>query len=366
MWLQDRGFFDCFDNWDADKYASTDITSREYSTRIALIDIDEDDYRDTFGASSPLNPSRLIHLINRIQSYRPRLIAVDLITDDWPPLQQTDLDPGAPVVWAREPKDTLSVLPKDWTKRVFTWSAVAGYPTKAGVGPPNWLTFAAPINELDEDGSVRWYANTVNIADSGKTATYPTMANVLASSYPGGIKGCPYSPKPGVCRILSTGKDHLFRKLHVSDIEGDLDHHLSAALDGHIVIIGATYAAARDQYESGGGVLNGDELLANEVESDVTGPVRDVPIKISLALSLIVSMALFRVSLHLLPGVDLVVSWICLVVYSLGAGYMLFRYYHYFWPIGSALLSLPIGIVFAHVVECYGEQALHILSGRER
>src|SRR5664280_3141014 len=58
--LQQKGFLEHFDEFDADQYARSDALPTEYSGRITIVAVNEHDYHDAhlFAAKSPLEPKK--------------------------------------------------------------------------------------------------------------------------------------------------------------------------------------------------------------------------------------------------------------------------------------------------------------------
>ena len=181
------------------------------------------------------------------------------------------------------------------------------------------------------------------------------MAQVLASSFPYEQPDCRPADRPaGECRIRFTGENHKFMILPASAVLHDhaTDRRFSKYLDGRIVLIGGTYAAGRDRYASGGKYYSGVEILAHEIESELTGPIYEVSSRVAFSVSLGLSVILYTIAFHLPPILDLPFSFVFLCVFSFGSGWILYHYDHRFFPIGSALLSLPFGIIVEHCVGC--------------
>jgi CHASE2 domain-containing sensor protein len=58
------------------------LNSPPIDSPVAIVDIDDEDYQQLFGGSSPLNPPHLEKLISDIAKGRPRIIGVDIDTSD--------------------------------------------------------------------------------------------------------------------------------------------------------------------------------------------------------------------------------------------------------------------------------------------
>jgi CHASE2 domain-containing sensor protein len=354
--LQEAHFFDRYDESDADHYARTIWVPKEFSDHVVIVNVSEDDYRDLFDSRSPLDSVELIHLVQTLQSSRPRVIGVDFLTGDW-----HSRFPGAfartspPVVWARDGRpDAPSETAPELLPQLSEWNGVVGYST-----PPAGLCFAPPVNQPDSDGAIRRYSTAITVRKPGSTATaiFPTMAHVLAASYFDRPFDCRGGADAAVKRIRFTGENHHFRVLAASDVLRDADNgrKLEKYLANRIVLLGGTFAG-RDMFASGGQYLSGALILANAVESEISGPIHELPVWASLLVALGVSLLLYwRVS-RLRSPLDVLAAFALLIAFSFIAGWFCYRYLAVFLPIASTLFSLPIGIIVEHHMSCsHGE-----------
>jgi CHASE2 domain-containing sensor protein len=338
------GFFERYDESDADLYARTFVLDQDWSRHITLVDVDENDYKVIFNSQSPLNPQLLLKLIDAVRVYRPSIVGVDFITD-WPsPLPTPIGESNTPVVWVRDGIEDPRVSGSLRLNKVVGTSA-----------PPPDLCFAVPVNPPDPDGTVRHYLESVPArnGDSGNVVLFPTMARVLASVFDDRPLDCRNAPQAPPKRINFTGRNHRFRRLHASDVFRDSSggRDFGEYLRDHIVIIGGTYSAARDRFPSTGGYKSGLEILAHSVESEISGPIKDLPPFLGPLVGLAFSGLLFLVVFRLHWPFDLLVSWPIVVGYTFLSGWVLY-YFGFFSPIASSLFGLPIGVIAEHLVEC--------------
>ena len=353
------GFFERYDEADADHYAQTFPLDKDWSRHITIVEVTDTDYRsDLFKSQSPLNPEALMRLVSAVQGYRPRVIGLDVITD-WPaPLKGIALDARVPVVWARdglEDPDAPGSL---------IWNKVRGMEA-----PSTDICFAVPTNQPDSDGTIRHYEVSVGARNdnSESIALFPTMARVLASPFEDRPLDCRTAPEALPKRINFTGKDHHFRPLHALEVLRDSveGRYFGQYLTDRIVIIGGTYAAARDRFPSAGGYLDGVQILAHSVESEICelhqglvaavsgycGPIKDLPFSVGAGISLISSVLLFLLVFRLRWPFDLAFSAAALVTVTFTSGWILYSL-GFFSPIASSLFGVPIGVIAEHFVEC--------------
>ena len=353
--LQELHFFDRYDESDADHYARTLPIPKEFSEHITIVTVSEHDYRDLFDSHSPLDTAKLLQVVQALQGYRPRVIGVDFLTADWSSrLPESLVRTNPPVVWARDgrPDSPSEIAPE--LPQLSEWNGVVGYPT-----PPPGLCFAAPVNQPDPDGVIRRYYTAVAVHKPGTTATatFPTMAHVLAASYSDRSFDCHGDADPAVKRIRFTGENHHIRVLSASDVLRDAHNgrKFEKYMANRIVLLGGTFAG-RDMFASGGQYVSGALILANAVESEISGPIRELPVWMSLLIALVVSLLLYwRVS-RLRSPLDVLASFALLIGFNFIVGWLCYSYLQMFLPIASALFSLPIGIIVEHHMTCsHGE-----------
>ncbi|MFP5289130.1 MAG: CHASE2 domain-containing protein [Thermoanaerobaculia bacterium] len=229
--------------------------------RIALVVIDEVDYRERFRSRSPLDPAPLQEILNAIAAGRPALLGVDLDTSA-PEHRSLQAPAGIPVVWARGAHETEP-------GRLELEPVLGGRePPKAG------LAGVVP----DADGVVRRYLRSFPIR--GGTTLNWEIARAVAT--------------PCLRREIARGDADLLR--HPGEPVALLYHFAGGAaslpryparlvldgarnpetwgrngpLTGRIVLLGGTYRAARDRHVTPLGMLAGVDLVALAVESDLS------------------------------------------------------------------------------------------------
>lgn len=134
--------------------------------RVVTIGISADDYRDFFGATSPLDPVAVTSLVDAIRRQQPLVVGVDLITDSAKYLElgerPTDASTDSagtlmtPVVWAAG--GDARVEPATFFKRVF-WKGhdvlIARPGAVRGQDPEQRIDWGLAVFATDEDGVVR-------------------------------------------------------------------------------------------------------------------------------------------------------------------------------------------------------------------
>jgi CHASE2 domain-containing sensor protein len=293
-------------------------------TGIYVVEISDQDYRDLFGSTSPLNPSSVLELIKAVRQGDPSVIGVDLDTRDdiWanmgPGYSEILGDPR--IVWAGVPND-LSALnhgresmevgcPLGGSRRrVVPASDKYGGPTPAD-------QIGVVIVPQDADGVVRRHAGRLppasldcvpppkgqsnpiqhqldpfDVAVAGKCAAAEEENSACWSSLceegsckklredlrgiSGGTRSEeePYVTFAGGRFALQTIQASEFIECNLASTAAQARHCSAKSLDqsqkerlaNSVVIVGGNYAAARDEYLTPVGKMAGVELLAREV-----------------------------------------------------------------------------------------------------
>jgi CHASE2 domain-containing sensor protein len=346
--LQTVHFFDHYDRSDADYFAQA-MPVPAYSNRITIVEIDDNDYRSLFKSQSPLPNKPLTNLILTIETYRPRVVGLDFITADWPtPAPKGIVEIKPPVVWARDGSEVNGgELP------AIVWNGVAGYSR-----PPAGLCFASPLFAPDSDGTVRHYTDTITAREPDQfpssNSEFPSMAWVLASTYPDKNLDCQPASKRQSKLIRFSGENHSFRILHAVDVLADSQsgRYLSEYLKDRIVLIGGSFSQEHDRYPTSGGYLYGVELLAHATESDISGPIYELSPAVSLAIGTSISVIAYSIVFWFRYPLDLLVSVFLFLLLSFPTAWLAYSFGNVMVPIASSILALPIGIVCEHIVEC--------------
>lgn len=230
---------------------------------VAVVDIDDADYDELFGAQSPLDPARLFALIDVVARAHPAVIGVCVDTSA-PAFAQQRLSPDWPVVvWAqgaREPHPDRGLEPQPVLGRAAT-----GHALLAG------LALARPAG----DGFLRAYERLL-VTASGRTL--PSFAVQLATQLclkqPG---RCPRWHAPtaiGAATPLRWDEGgRIWRRTasHVMAAAAD-GWPVTNPLAGRVVLIGGTYAAAKDLHDTPAGPQPGVMVQARALAAELVAP----------------------------------------------------------------------------------------------
>ncbi len=305
-WAEAAGWFRGFEMSHLDTMIR--LRSREPSKNIVVVEISEADYLKEFHGTSPLDKSELLRLILAVQNYNPSVIGVDIDTNDWGAAcgsGQTSAAKCAEIdKKLNELRENEKTLPGTAKKRsAIVWAAVPRtleppLQLKAGPGglPLGTDHEGIPRFPVDSDGSVRHFDSQVEIAKVNGGCPKPaelqrekcyllTFAEAILTQYPG------FTAKPSDERVIFNfyGDRYRFpiieaRQLLPDDSKPDtrttrekvnatleIEDSRAALLAGKIVLIGGSFQEARDAYFTPLGPMQGVELNALAIQTDLSG-----------------------------------------------------------------------------------------------
>ncbi len=247
---------------------------------VVIVAITDCDYRELFGETSPLNPGRVADLLQAITVGRPKVVGVDLDTSH--PSFAALCVPATevPIVWARD-----AVAAEDDTHgcaRVEPTSATTTPP--AGDGGERHAASLRPAGALgrdtvaadvvagislmpqDPDGLIRRYRRTFDTTE-GRLDSLAWAVVRRATARPAGVE-------PDELILNFAGNRYAFPRYSAADVLAGAKGEAwgeAGPLTGKIVLLGGLYRAARDEYLTPVGPRAGVELVAQAVESDLSG-----------------------------------------------------------------------------------------------
>jgi CHASE2 domain-containing sensor protein len=348
--LQLVGFNQQFDQNDLDRYTRTAPSSQQYSERITIIAVTDDDYHShKFNSQSPLNQDKVLELVKEVQAYHPSVVGVDLLTGDWrDKLKSGDTLPAPPIVWARAGREREDTQMSNSIPSI-EGTGVAGFSV-----PPLGMCYASPVNRPDSDGTIRRYLTAVNWEGANEQTWFvrPTMARVLASPLREGKFDCEKAATQDAKLISFVGTFHRFRRIAASVVFLDHSHTLlERYLRDRVVLIGGTFEAARDRWWCSRGYLDGVEILAHSVESEISGEITEPGWWQSAGLSVSVSLFFFLGLYYVPEPWDTLGSAVGPIIAVVLIGYFLYNFVHFFLGIATWMISVPISTAVQHYVE---------------
>ncbi len=214
------------DRWFADK--------QQCPSKIEVVEVTDDNYKNWFDSQSPLNPEVLLQLIlgirdQGIRDRRSQVIGVDFDTSDtrWQFVVDPECSGGSlkcflaeehpPIIWAQVPETRPGDIDTD--KDSFKLGAVLG-----GLYKPRKNRMGIPMFPTYPDGVVRTYRGEFSVYESHKegdteTETYagekmPSLSRAIAKTY------CPILHVPEKEVLLN------FRKEYKPRVTSDVDYLL--------------------------------------------------------------------------------------------------------------------------------------------
>lgn len=315
-------------------------------TDIVLIGIQDTDYFDPtlFNGTSPLNCATVRRILHAIADGQPALIGVDLDTSassfsclsaepSWPPIVWVE-----DAVWTPESK-RLSVIPAVGGTTGLTRSGT----DSAGIG-------ALPE---DSDGVIRRYYRELPL-DTGQMAASFPWAVIQAGCGKHCQRCCEARERAGTTEALRlnfAGERFNFEPLsvrHVLDASGSSGSggwHDSGPLVGKIVLLGGTYRAARDVHATPVGPMNGVQIMAQAIESELHGGgIRAVHEGLMFAFDLLLGslLALLHYRLHDRTTLALAISLLLMPLLCLLASYLVFSTLGLWFNFAAVVVSVLI------------------------
>ncbi|HEX7679023.1 MAG TPA: CHASE2 domain-containing protein [Thermoanaerobaculia bacterium] len=259
----------------------------DLSRDIVMIDIGDNDYKETFDRKSPLDRGKVRKLIVLIAKAGASVIAVDLDTADWTP---QDLPPD----WLRE-----GIRPGHQTPTIIwartTHEAEGGHLLLNRFAGRDDTTPIQAADEtvcwgvpevLESGGFVRAYHRNISLG----ATTVPSLAAAAAAAF---REPRPHYETTGSvnCSILSHRFDdraspailrtggRRFPRYHPPELElmgtspSDAGTPVVTPLSDKIVILGGSFAEARDSYWTAAGKRDGIEVLATAIDSEMHKPM---------------------------------------------------------------------------------------------
>ena len=228
---------------------------------VAIVMIDDEDYRELFRGTSPLDPRELNTLLSAIARGKPAVIGVDIDTSDrrfaFSPLPRADV---TKMVWERE----LEQVPEEGTETaaVRTRDVLGG---RQDFDPKLYSTGLSLLIDSPEDQVTRHYRRYVATRD-GLLPSFPTAISMAYHS----IQQSPSSED----RVIGyAGNRDGSHRLHLnarSLLELSAGWPASSPIRDKIVLLGGSYLG-QDRHETPLGQMTGLEIMANAVETESSG-----------------------------------------------------------------------------------------------
>jgi CHASE2 domain-containing sensor protein len=332
---------------------ATDIQFRlnpvPYDTAVVLMIIDDDDYKQLFDGTSPLNRDKLFELVNDIAKGSPSVIGVDIDTSS-PEFAQgaNTVQCNCAIVWEQEVAEIPEAVGANTEMKKVP---ILGGRTDTGDAA---TSSGIPILIDDpEGGDTRRYQRYFPT----ESAMFPSFSSAISIAYSSA------TGKPLIQALTSPSEDeHLIR--FSGDHAGSHRIRMSAAklhelsqtwssgaspIKDRIVLLGGSYLG-QDLHQTPLGQMNGVEVLANVIETELNGGGARAPgrfasylLEVFEAFGLILIFHFFPLrkallwSCALIPALALICSWVAYRAWThIGhfivvlVGLLLFELYEHF------------------------------------
>jgi CHASE2 domain-containing sensor protein len=268
------------------------------SDRTVLVVITQDDYDSIFQGRSPLSPEGLAQVLESVAAAKPRLIVVDIDTAAGDFRSWADRPSLKGIVWARDAE--------------VTGESIELGPVLGADNPPG-VRWGVAVLPADRDGVIRRYRRTFVAAGGGRRAFgVPSLAAAAVDAL------CSDGHDEACQNRTPVGRDH--DDLRIMRFAGSRTRYprltasaiLEAApqawwadaspLRDRIAIVGGTYRAARDEYVTPLGAMDGVQLVAQAVEAELDGHVKPVNHTVMMTVELLAGVFFVFLNYRFPPG----------------------------------------------------------------
>jgi CHASE2 domain-containing sensor protein len=266
------------------------VRAQEPAQLVRLVKIDDWDYEHMFAGRSPLDANKLADLLTLVARANPRAIDVDIDTsqlvfagdDDkargkneaafWAKLNNIKV----PVVWntdAQPIPGTGVDLGLDLESTLFALKPALG---GRAMREDNFY-FALAMTQHDEQGQPREYLREYRggmqlgekIRATGPIESPAHRILLILSQDKAGVLSADENQRQYEAR-------YSFQSSYARDVQNDADNYGDAwdkvmLYQNSVVVIGGAFRAARDRYSTPKGTLWGCEVVAGEIEAELSG-----------------------------------------------------------------------------------------------
>lgn len=359
--LESAGYFRGTETYSLDLWLRFNDTPR--TGNIVLVLIDDQDYAGRFSGRSPLDAGELKSILDDIQRAGPRLVAVDIDTSH----SQFASTTWPSAVWARTgsapsspPGDELETTPGDAANVVIRRGDLLGKYPEEVVDARQHLISTRPKSGLasflaDPDGVVRFFHPRLQTVPVGESGAGPWWAETLPSAIvsefrrlegtPAGQESAPPESGTSAGRLFAGPENEgvlmnfafdrgRFRRMTARSLTASAREEFwedNSPLRDAIVLVGGTYASARDLYMTPVGPMYGIELIACAVETGLAGNgVRPIGQRWAQLLDLAVGSLMIFISWRFPGRHSFMIGLASVFLLAIGASFVVFRVFA-FW-----------------------------------
>ena len=312
---------------------------------VVVVDIDDEDYRELFRSTSPLDPRQLEKLLSNIAKGQPSVIAIDIDTSDARFATQFTLGNWSPqLVWERE----LRNVPQEGTEgeQLQPLDILGG---QKDINPVTNSSGLPLLIDDSEDKVTRRYRRSI-FTQKGLMPSFPSaIAKAYIRNYPEKLGKLEDSQQDLLIRY--SGNQEGSQRLHFSARKiNELSNNWPEASPIHdkIVLLGGSYLG-QDRHETPIGQLTGLEVMANVVETELAGGGEKPPSSaVLLLLELFEAFVLILLFHALRFRLALLWSILLIPVMAMFCSFLTYRNGGLFVQFVFVLLGLLIFEVYEH------------------
>jgi CHASE2 domain-containing sensor protein len=342
--LEYLGWLDHFENAGLDTFNI--LQAPRDPTHLVLVGITDDDYRDFFNETSPLDPRVLYQVIEAIVLSKPRVIGIDIDTsarafdqfhvpDGWPPL-----------VWGQDLVSRNDEL-------------VPGPVLGRQAARPCDRQGVAALPQ-DEDGVVRRYLRHFATRRDGhsQVSSFP-WAVVQAGCESGlsdfckGADSADGHSRRGL-RLNFSGERYNFSPLSIRMVLQAAKNEgwrANGPFRDKVVLLGGCYRAARDSYVTPVGAMLGLQLMAQAVQSELGGGIRLTNHLFAFVLDILVGFALVFIHHRFSLPIAISLSLFAIPVLSLLGSFLAFSTFAWWFNFVPVTIGVLIHQLYDHARE---------------
>jgi CHASE2 domain-containing sensor protein len=359
--LSSAGMLDRFETAGLDTFNI--LKSPADPKHVVIVGIDDHDYQYLFNSTSPLASAEVEKILKAIAAAQPRVIGVDLDTASkgFTGLQTPPSAP--PIVWGRD-------AVWDDAKKQFTPLLVLG-----GSNPTRQMDVAAIAQfPIDSDGIIRRYRRTFPVSAGAPEPSFPWAVTEKACPPQNPMEGCAgVDPQEQSARGLVlnfAGQRFNFTPLSASvvlEAAAQPQWSINSPLRGRIVLLGGAYRAARDLYVTPVGPMQGVQLMAQAIETELSGGgIRPLNEAAAILLDLLSGAILVLISYryHGRLGWALLMSLLALMVLPLVSSFFAFSTFARWFNFVPIAVGVLLHQFYEHAREYQRLRQQHFASKR--
>lgn len=369
--LGERGLLRGFENTALDVWLQ--LKEPRPVNDVVLVTIDDIDYATLFGRRSPLQPERVKELVAAVVAGAPRAVGVDLDSSDE---AYAAMEPPPRVVWAREGTPLAEAEAgaaaahgggghgeggHEGPRTVFRAEAVLGRHGEAAREVPSGLA----LMPQDGDGIIRRYRHALPVLEGegehARREPMPTLGWAVLREADKAEGRAPRDASQDALVLNFAGDRYAFATISARDViaGAKLPAWGSAGpLKDRIVLVGGTFHAARDEYVTPVGAMPGVQLVAQAIESELSGGgIRSLSHGRMLLLELLSGVLLVWINFRFRLGTALLLSLGAMPLLTLGGSLLAFSSLAYWFNFTPSLLGVWIHELIDHAREY---RAMHI------